>query len=99
MNTATMTPHAVIRMAQRGYNGDEIDVVMRFGTAVEGGYVFLEKDARVIERDLKRCAETVRRLRGTRVVVGENAVVTTYRARPRKMRRLMRGVEERELAG
>ena len=99
MNTALMTPYAVIRMAQRGFSGGEIDVVMRFGTAVEGGYVLLDKDARLIERDLKRFAETVRRLCGTRIVVGENAVVTTYRARPRKMRRLMRGVEERELAG
>ena len=99
MTAAIMTHHAVIRIAQRGLSNGDIEIVRWFGTEVEGGYLLLEKDAQNVERDAKRLIATVRRLRGTRIVVRENDVVTAYHARPKTTRRLLRGAEERELDG
>lgn len=80
----------MIRLAQRAIRPHHLDLIKLIGTAVEDGYLVKEKDCQTFERDLKRLMERIRRLSGKRVVVAGDRIVTAYRARPRKERRLLR---------
>jgi hypothetical protein len=53
---------------------------------------------RTFERQLKKLWNQARRLKGKRVVVEGNAVVTAYRARQGKERHLLHNTDERSLS-
>lgn len=95
MSDATLTSHALVRMAQRAISGDDLDLVRTFGTEVEGGYLLRAKDCQAIEHAVKRFVDRVRRLSGERVVVAGGRVVTAYHARRSKQCRLLRRAERR----
>jgi hypothetical protein len=94
-----LTQHALIRMAQRAIENDDLDLIMTIGTEVEDGYLVRAKDCQAFERMLKRLMEQVRRLNGKRVVVAGDRVVTAYRARPAKARCLLRRSGQRAMLG
>lgn len=87
--------HATRRMRQRGFKEAQIDLVMRYGTPVDGGAFLLRRvDA---EREIvarKKEIETLERLRDCKVVVSDGVLVTAYRAVGRKRKLLLR--RERE---
>jgi hypothetical protein len=92
-----LTQHALIRMAQRGFQADDSDLIKLFGTRVEDGFLVLNKDCQAVERELKRLQDRIRRLSGKRLVVAGDRVVTAYHARPAKERRLLRHAEQRAM--
>jgi hypothetical protein len=97
MMTDELTRHALIRMAQRGFQADDSDLIKLFGTPVEDGFLVLSKDCQAVERELKRLQDRIRRLSGKRLVVAGDRVVTAYHARPAKERRLLRRAEQRAI--
>lgn len=98
MTETLITRHATVRAAQRGIDGDDIDLIMMIGTEVEGGYFVRDKDCEAVERYLKHLMNRVRHLKGKRIVVADGRVVTIYHAGPKKERRLLRRVEYRNLS-
>ena len=98
MSQTQLTRHAVARMGQRNFQNDDLDLIRLIGTAVEDGYLVLNRDCQAAERELKLLLERVRRLNGKRLVTVAGRVVTAYRAGKATERRLIRGAEDRELA-
>jgi hypothetical protein len=91
-----ITKHATLRLAQRAISIADAKMIVKFGTEVDGGYIFLEKDCDVRECELKAALQQVRRLRGKRVVLEDGHLVTAYRATTATTRRLLRSSEERQ---
>jgi hypothetical protein len=97
MSGPTATNHAAIRMAQRGFDADDLTMIQAFGTEVEGGYFMRKKDCAELERKLRQMAARLRKLAGTRVVFSGSQIVTAYHTRKTKERSLLRRAEDREL--
>jgi hypothetical protein len=96
-NILRLTPHATVRMSQRGIAGDDLELIRWIGTEVEGGYFVREKDFQALDRELKQLRELARRLVGKRLVVEGDRLVTAYHAIRNKERRLLRGAQVRSL--
>lgn len=94
MSDLQSTRHAESRMSQRGMTPNDLRMIVRLGTEVEGGYLLLRKDYDQFEHDLKRLRDRVRRLVGKRVVVRDSAIITAYQSDPRDERRLLRYAED-----
>ena len=91
-----ITAHGALRMSQRGIGAADIDLIMRIGTPVGGGYLVLERDRQAYERALKRELDHANRLVGKRLVVTDGCVlVTAYHADRSKQRRLLREARDR----
>lgn len=100
MITMNLTPHAAMRMAQRGLSMSDVELITEFGTDVGDGRYFLrEKDWQERERQLKQLIERGRRLVNRMAVTSDGRVITAYCVRRAKERRLLRRAEERELVG
>ena len=99
MSALHPTMHAMMRMAQRGITISDADLIQSFGSEVEGGYLFREKDFAAVEHDLKRLRDRTRRLVGKRVVLDGNVIITAYHATGSKAGRLLRRVPERSQPG
>lgn len=98
MSGLRLTRHAILRMSQRGIGLDDIELVETIGTQVERGSYFLRrKDVQAFERKIKKTIDQVRRLEGKLVVVKDGAVITAYRVRQDKERRLLRSTDDRSL--
>jgi hypothetical protein len=98
MSLGTLTHHATIRMAQRGFSNCDLDLVRLLGAEVEGGFIVRAKDCQTFESEIRQLLARVRRLVGARVVVADNHIVTAYHATPANERRLLRGSKDRNLA-
>ena len=92
-----ITRHATTRLAQRAMSMAEAEMIVSFGTEVDGGYIFLQKDCEALECGLKAALQQVRHLRGKRVVLDNGRMVTAYRATTATTRKLLRFSEERQL--
>lgn len=90
MISENLTQHAVVRMAQRGIRVDDLGLIRALGTEVEGGWLVRERDCTQFIMACKQLMDHADRLRGVRLVEQDGVVVTTYRARPRKQRKLLR---------
>lgn len=89
------TAHAATRMAQRGLGNDDVELIKRIGTEVEGGFLVRKRDFQALDRELKRIRERARRLVGKRLVIQGDVVVTAYHAVRDKARRLLRDARDR----
>ncbi len=96
MTHITFSKHASTRLAQRGVSSSDAELIVTYGTEVEGGYIFLEKNCTDLEQELKAALKQVRHLRGKRVVVEDGYLVTTYHATRTTARRLLKFGEERQ---
>jgi hypothetical protein len=90
MSTSHLTKHAILRTAQRNIRPDDLELINLFGTEVEGGTILLRKDAQAVERDVKKLLAQIRRNVGKRMVCDADTLVTAYRVRRGKERRLLR---------
>lgn len=92
--TLVCTKHASTRMRQRGISERDLELVIRMGTPVDDeSFMVLHRDAERAIRDYKRAIAALERLRGCRVVLGEdNTVITVYRPSPRNQKRIVRGL-------
>jgi hypothetical protein len=92
-----LTNHARIRSAQRAIRPADLELLLQFGIPVPDGLLATDKVFEDLERQIRQTLERLRRLRGKRVVLAENSVVTVYHANQRKRRNLLRYAEETEL--
>lgn len=92
----TISRHASTRLAKRGVTSGDAELIIKFGTEVEGGYIFLEKNYNDLERELKASLQKVRHLRGKRVVLESGHLVTAYHATKATVHRLLKFSEERQ---
>lgn len=92
----TFSRHASTRLAQRGVSSTDAELIVMYGTEVEGGYIFLEKNCDDLEHELKAALQQVRHLRGKRVVFENGRLVTAYHATKTTTRRLLKFSEERQ---
>ena len=94
-----ITPHAALRLAQRGMAVRDLDLALVLGVQVEGGLLVRHKEVQNFLRGLKELSDRAERLTGKRLVLDGARLVTGYRARPRKQKRLLARAEERSLGG
>lgn len=95
MNT-TLSQHAQVRVRQRGLRESDIAIIVAAGTAVDGDSLLLL--AQDVEREIRRHKEEtgmLERLRGCRVVLAGQTVVTVYRPSRKTEKRLLRGEPRR----
>jgi hypothetical protein len=88
----TLSKHAQIRVRQRGLRESDIPVIVAAGTPVDADSLFLS--AKDVDREIRRRKHEItalERLRGCRVVIAGEKVVTVYRPSVRTEKRLMRG--------
>ena len=90
MTDLALSHHAMLRMAQRGFRADDIDLILELGTEVEGGVLVRRKDVEYLERTLRALLKRLKRIEGKRVVVAEGCLVTAYHAEPYEQARLLR---------
>ncbi len=74
-----MTKHADVRMRQRGFRKADVDLVLSIATRVgEDAFLMTDHDAaREIEKR-KREIQQLERLRGTKVIVQGDVLITLY---------------------
>lgn len=90
MNDLSLTTHAVTRMAQRAILPTDLDIILAFGSEVEGGILVKEKDAECAERALRNLLKRVQKMKGKRIVMADGCLVTAYHATDREQHRLTR---------
>src|SRR5712672_2689602 len=93
-----LTGHAVVRMAQRGIQMEDAELIQAFGTEVDDGYLVRDQDCQELEREVKSFLARIRRIRGKRFVSVSGQVVTAYHSSRRNERRLLRNAYERDLS-
>lgn len=81
MHDLRFTQHAETRMRQRGFRNADVDLVLSVATRVADDAFFLsDRDA---AREIGRCRRKIQqleRLRGTKLVIEGQTVITLYRA-------------------
>lgn len=76
-----LTHHAEVRMRQRGFRKSDVDLVLSVATRVADDVFFLtDRDAAREIEQRKREIQQLERLRGSRIIVEGNALVTLYHA-------------------
>lgn len=90
--TLKISQHAKVRVRQRGLRENDLNLIVQVGTAIDVDSVFLlDRDVEREVRKRKREIVTLERLRGCRVVVVGETVVTVYRPTRKIEKRLLRG--------
>lgn len=95
----TLTQHAQSRIRQRGLRESDIPVIVAAGTPIDTDSLLLL--AQDVDREILRRKQEIgalERLRGCRVVIAGDKVVTVYRPSRRTEKRLLRG-EHRHTKG
>ena len=95
MTDLSFTHHAVVRLSQRGLSAGDVDLIVLLGSETPDGYLVQDHDCAALEATLKRLLNKVQRLKGKRVVVQGERLVTAYHATPKEQRRLRRRALER----
>lgn len=86
------TRHAEVRMQQRGIRESDLETVVEAATPIDADSVMLlNQDVDREVRKLKRKIAILERLRGCRVVLTGQSVVTAYRPARMVEKRLLRG--------
>src|SRR5262245_14470633 len=84
-----LTKHASSRIRQRGLSEQDVDVVLKLGADAGDAVVLTNKviDGKIAE--FKRTIAQLERLRGAAVIIEGDTVITAYRPRRRKMRKML----------
>lgn len=92
MTALRFTRHAETRMRQRGLRDADIALVMEVASPA-GPDAWLLTDADISEETarLRHRIQSIERLRGCKVVVAGDAVITAYRSNAKNQRRSLRG--------
>lgn len=96
MSSFVYTNHARARMQQRGFQERDAELIVDLGTQVsEDAYILRRQD---VDREIelrRREIQVLSRLRGRKVVVAANTVVTGYHPHPAVQKRDLRRGRER----
>ena len=95
MNKLALTSHAAVRIAQRGLNLKDSELILLIGTEVADGYLVRDKDYQEVERMLKELLQRFRHVVGKRLILAEGRIVTAYHASGACKRKLLRNAHER----
>ena len=90
MTDLTVTSHAITRMAQRAILPSDLDIILAFGSEVEGGFLVRESDADCAERAIRNLLKRLQKIKGKRIVTTDGRLDTAYHASSREQRRLLR---------
>lgn len=97
MTALALTRHAEARIRQRGLRERDLALVLEASTPLaQDAWLLTAADA---EREIsrrKREIEQLQRLRGCKVVISGNAIVTVYHMRPAAQRRALRSGRENQ---
>lgn len=99
--------HSLARIRQRGLRESDIKPILNAGTPIdEDSVMLLGRDVDREVRKLKKEIATLERLKGCRVVLGEQeSIITIYRTNRKTEKQLLRGThrhkraESHEIAG
>lgn len=95
MNALSLSNHAEARMRQRGLRLSDLQLILRCASEIgEDIYFLSRKDAEREIRQRKREIQALERLRGQKVVVEDDTIVTCYRSRRKDQKRLLRNRRE-----
>jgi len=87
-----LSKHATNRVRQRGVRESDIPVIMNAGTPIGNDSVYLlSQDVDREIREHKQAIAKLERLRGCRVVIEDQTVVTVYRPSRKTGKKLLRG--------
>lgn len=95
MKAPVISRHAETRMNQRGLRHSDLSLILRCGSEVGDDVVFLshhDADKEICRR--KQEIQMLERLRGQKVVVAGDTVVTCYRSKRRDQKRMLRAARE-----
>lgn len=95
--SSTLTRHAEQRLRQRGYRTDDVELVLDLGTPTGNAVLLTNQD---VETEIAECRHRIarlERLRGTAIILGEEKVVSVYKPRRIKARRMLRSRNGRGL--
>ena len=86
----SLTRHAEVRLSQRGLQDADVAFLMDVATPLaRDEWLFTNADVEAVARH-KREIQRIERLRGVKVVVAADVVVTAYHSRPSEQRRALR---------
>lgn len=89
MSELQLTHHAKARIRQRGYREDDVDLVFRVGTRVaDDAFLLTDKDAARAIQKLKHEIQQLERLRGSKVIVEGETLITVYRVTQRRPKQI-----------
>jgi hypothetical protein len=97
MNPLALTQHATTRIAQRGLRMSDVELITLIGTGTDDGYFVRTKDCQELERLLRGLLDSLRRIRGKRLVVANGKLITAYHSTKRESRRLLRRASDADL--
>lgn len=78
------TQHAIVRMAQRGIQPDDLPWIMAIATEVPEGLLVTNKDIAEIERHVKAFTQCLRHINGKLLIARDGALITAYHATKRQ---------------
>lgn len=90
MSQVRISNHACQRMAQRGLQITDIDLILQLGSEVDDGFMVLKKDLDGAERSITAVLNRIRKLRSKRLVISDGCLVTAYHADSAKERKIMK---------
>lgn len=86
-----MTKHANARIRQRGLHETDIPILLNIGTSINETTIYLtSKDVALAIAKRKQEIARLERLKGCRLVVRDNQVITIYRASAKTNKKMMR---------
>ncbi len=85
-----LTEHAIMRMAQRGIQASDLELILTIGSEVGDGVLVRKKDIQAVEQVVRSLLKRLKRLEGKRLVLGNGHLITAYHATPRDTDRLLR---------
>lgn len=84
MTNLSLTNHAVLRLAQRGFVPSDLDLILALGSEVDDGFLVLKKDIKIIEDTLRAILRKLQKIEGKRLVVVDGHLVTAFHASKRE---------------
>lgn len=93
----TLTRHGTERLRQRGYRKADLGLVLAVGTPTGNAVVLTDRDVTQRIAEYRRLINRLERLRGSAVVLAGDRVLSVYRPRRSKLRRLLRHRQGRGL--
>jgi hypothetical protein len=84
-----LTPHAAVRLQQRGMKMTDVEMIMSFGTWSEDGPILCAKDYAEVEASIRRFLTRLQKLVGRTVIVQGDDVLTVYIVKRWKQKKLL----------
>jgi hypothetical protein len=90
VHETALTRHGAERLRQRGYRKGDLDLVLALGTPAGNAVLLTDHDVDAEIAEHRRHIAQLERLRGTAVILAGDRVLSVYRPRRSKFRRLLR---------